>query len=158
MWWWDQLIEEKVREAHDAGGFDNLRGEGKPLRLDDGSYAGENWLGYHLMQEAGVLPDWLEMRKEIIAEREDVRRILQEITERLSWLPLSWWSGDPILARASQRYLERAGRLNDKIEHHNHRCPSIRHELVKVRIDAVERAMQRRRREASVSYTSGERD
>jgi hypothetical protein len=156
MWWWDRLIEDKVKEARDAGHFDNLRGEGKPLRLDDGNQAGENWLAFHLMQEAGVLPDWLELRKEIAEERKVARQVLSEIEARLEWLPLRSWAGDPILESATQRYQRLARDLNLKIEQHNHRCPSIRQELVKVREDAVQRAMSQRRPNVCLDHTSCE--
>jgi hypothetical protein len=156
MWWWDRLIEDRINEARDAGHFDSLRGEGKPLRLDDGNQAGENWLAFHLMKEAGVLPDWLELRKEIAEERKAVRQVLGEIETRLAWLPLRSWAGDPILRRATQRYERLARDLNLKIEQHNHRCPSIRQELVKVREDAVQRAMSKRGFRGCLCHTSSE--
>ena len=44
VWWWDRIIDDKIKTAQDNGAFDNLPWNGKPL-TDDGEPAGEDWLG-----------------------------------------------------------------------------------------------------------------
>ncbi|HVB25401.1 MAG TPA: DUF1992 domain-containing protein [Ktedonobacteraceae bacterium] len=68
-------IEELIREAQARGDFDNLPGSGKPLNLDDGSYAGDRALGYSLLKSNGYAPREVELSKEIrtTAERAEVK-------------------------------------------------------------------------------------
>ncbi|EGL83366.1 DnaJ-like, subfamily C, domain-containing protein [Caldalkalibacillus thermarum TA2.A1] len=62
-----QIAEEKIREAMKKGEFDNLPGQGKPLNLEDLSRVPEDLrAGYKLLKNAGVLPEELQMQKEII--------------------------------------------------------------------------------------------
>jgi hypothetical protein len=147
MWWWDRLIEEKIQTAQQQGYFDRLKGEGKPLGSDGGELAGENWLAYHLMNEAGVLPEWLSLRKDISALRPTAIRYLDEAEVRLQSLPLREWKTDARLRRLRTLYADSTRKLNLLIDQHNHRCPSIQHELVRLRDDAIDRAEHRIRRE-----------
>jgi DnaJ family protein C protein 28 len=68
-------IEEQIHEAQKRGEFDNLPGAGKPLNLDDGSYAGDRALGYSLLKSNGYAPREVELSKEIrtAAERAEVK-------------------------------------------------------------------------------------
>ncbi|MEO8974100.1 MAG: DUF1992 domain-containing protein, partial [Ktedonobacteraceae bacterium] len=68
-------IEEQIHEAQLRGDFDNLPGAGKPLNLDDGSYAGDRALGYRLLKSNGYAPREVELSKEIrtAAERAETR-------------------------------------------------------------------------------------
>lgn len=68
-------IEEQIREAQERGDFDNLPGTGKPLNLDDNSFAGDRALGYSLLKSNGYAPREVELSKEIrtTAERASVR-------------------------------------------------------------------------------------
>ncbi|MBL8187993.1 MAG: DUF1992 domain-containing protein [Acidobacteria bacterium] len=61
-----KLIEEKIREAMEAGEFDNLPGEGKPIDLE--AYfatPAELRLSYSVLKSARCLPEEVELRKEI---------------------------------------------------------------------------------------------
>lgn len=144
MWWWDRLIEDRVETAKEKGLFDNLRGQGKPLALEPGS--GEEWLANHLLREAGMLPDWLELRKLIHKERPRVLAALREYDEQAAVLDPRRPGDRAILDRLAQRYVEAAREINRKIDEHNLRCPSIDHELIRFPEDAITR---RRRRAAA---------
>ena len=53
-----KLIEEKIREAMEAGEFDSLPGKGKPIDLD--AYFATSpdiRLGYSMLNGAGCLPE-----------------------------------------------------------------------------------------------------
>lgn len=141
MWWWDQLIENKIETAHEKGLFKNLRGEGKPLKLDDGS--GKEWLANHLLHQAGVLPEWLQLRKEIYPEREVVNAALQAYFDEARRLDPNNSGHRAILARLEERYVQLARKINRKIDEHNLRCPSIAHELVRYPEDAIARRRAR---------------
>lgn len=61
-----KLIENKIREAMEAGEFDNLPGKGKPIDLDAYfSTPEELRLSYSVLKSARCLPEEVELRKEI---------------------------------------------------------------------------------------------
>jgi len=61
-------IEEQIREAQERGEFDNLQGSGKPLRLDDNPYLGDNAMAYGLLKNNNYVPMEIELANEIRAE------------------------------------------------------------------------------------------
>ncbi len=88
----DKLVEQKIREAQEAGEFDDLEGEGRPINLE--AYfntPAELRAAYAVLKNAGVLPEEAAVLKELNeatarleacrdeAERERLRRALQFI-------------------------------------------------------------------------------
>ncbi|BAF59866.1 hypothetical protein PTH_1685 [Pelotomaculum thermopropionicum SI] len=62
------IAEGKIREAMEKGEFENLPGKGKPLQIDDLSHVPEELrAGYIILKNAGVLPEELQLKKEIIS-------------------------------------------------------------------------------------------
>lgn len=63
---WLQIVESRIQDALSAGAFDNLPGAGQPLpeRPED-ELAGANWVGNKILRDAGALPEWLMLAKEI---------------------------------------------------------------------------------------------
>jgi hypothetical protein len=60
------LIEEKIREAMEAGEFDNLPGKGQPIDLD--AYFAtppDLRLGYSVLKSAGCVPEEVALLKEV---------------------------------------------------------------------------------------------
>ena len=51
---WETLTERLIREAQEAGHFDDLPGHGEPLDLPETTYAGEMALAHHLLRNAGA--------------------------------------------------------------------------------------------------------
>jgi DnaJ homolog subfamily C member 28 len=144
---WDQIIEEQLQQAMREGRFRNLPGEGKPLRDDGSDLAGEHWMANHILQENDALPEWLALRKDIAVERPELRRLYEETVERLGKLPMRLWRSDARLKRLMELYVNHARKINLMIDQHNHTCPSIHHELLRVREDAVERAREKLKNE-----------
>ncbi len=64
---WETLTERLIREAQEAGHFDDLPGHGRPLELDDDALAGEMALAHHVLRNAGAVPPWIEADKEVRA-------------------------------------------------------------------------------------------
>ncbi len=63
----EMIAEEKIREAIRNGEFANLPGQGKPLQLEDLSHVPpELRAAYLLLKNAGILPEELQVKKEII--------------------------------------------------------------------------------------------
>jgi DnaJ family protein C protein 28 len=76
-------IEEQIAEARERGEFDNLRGSGKPLRLDDDDfYAGDKALAYGLLKSHGLAPAEVELAKEIRSESEHAEAKLERLRQR----------------------------------------------------------------------------
>ncbi len=62
-----RIAEQRIREAQEAGAFDNLPGKGKPLRLEAESGVPEELrMGFKILKNAGLIPAQLELRKEVI--------------------------------------------------------------------------------------------
>ncbi len=62
----DKLVEQKIREAQEAGEFDDLEGEGRPVNLEAYFNTPEELrAGYALLKSAGVLPEEAALVKEL---------------------------------------------------------------------------------------------
>ena len=62
----DKLVEQKIREAQEAGEFDDLEGAGRPVNLEAYfSTPEEMRAGYALLKNAGVLPQEAVVLKEL---------------------------------------------------------------------------------------------
>ena len=62
------IVEQRIQEAQEEGKFDNLRGVGKPLRLEENIWAGDKAMAYHLLASNDVAPQELERGREIDQE------------------------------------------------------------------------------------------
>ncbi len=66
MFFYQKIVEKKIQEAVDKGEFDNLPGQGKPLKLDDDVRIPDDLrLAYKVLKNANCLPPEVELRKEI---------------------------------------------------------------------------------------------
>jgi len=71
---WESLVDKKIREAMEAGEFDNLSGSGAPIDLSENPFEDPDWrLAHRLMRNAGFAPSWIEERKDIDASLEAAR-------------------------------------------------------------------------------------
>ncbi|MGV7116338.1 DnaJ family domain-containing protein [Paenibacillus kyungheensis] len=90
------LAEQKINEAIQQGEFDDLKGKGKPLALEDLSHVPEELrAAYKVMKNAGIIPEELQLRQEMLTltdliaacehagERQALHRKLDEKTLRL---------------------------------------------------------------------------
>ena len=74
---WESLVDKKIREAIEAGEFDNLGGAGRPIDLNENPYEDPDWRTAHrLLRNAGFAPSWIEERKDIDADLEAARIVL----------------------------------------------------------------------------------
>jgi len=63
----EKIAEARIRDAMARGDFDGLAGKGRPLRLEDLSMVPEDLrAGYIMLKNAGVLPEEIELRKEMV--------------------------------------------------------------------------------------------
>ena len=74
---WESLVDKKIREAMEAGEFENLAGTGIPIDLTENPYEDPDWRTAHrLLRNAGFAPSWIEERKDIDAELEAARIVV----------------------------------------------------------------------------------
>ena len=147
----DKLIESKIQDAIKAGSFNGLRGEGQPLRgiRPTDALAGENWLGFKILENGDMLPLWLTLGREIELDSHAVDRLEAQY---LDWVGLAGATGDweryaPALRRARKRFCTAARELRSKQDRFNIDAPSIRLERPQIwvegrmeRVDAKLRA------------------
>jgi len=70
-----RIAEEKIEAAIREGAFDALPGKGKPLKLDENPDEDPAWrLAHHLLRSQGFTLPWIEMRAQIQADIDRLRR------------------------------------------------------------------------------------
>lgn len=107
---WDWLIERRIQEAQKAGEFENLPGAGKPLQLREHPHSDPAWqMAYHLLENAGHAPLWVEMTRE-------ARRDLEKAREDWRQACLHWPEEDSRRSRAERRFERRIAKINKQIE------------------------------------------
>lgn len=75
----EKVLEEQIRRAIDEGKFDNLKGAGKPLNLDDYFAAPEDIrAGYTLLKNNDFVPPEVELIKETGILREKIKNASDE--------------------------------------------------------------------------------
>lgn len=129
----ETVAEEKIREAIENGAFTNLKGMGKPLASRDDEFAGEDWVGLHVLRENGFLPEWLELRKQAHDQKPRVAAAMAEWERSIE---STGSPRHPLAIRAGENYRKTAAAVNAVIDLHNIRCPSFHLELVRFREDA----------------------
>ncbi len=94
---WDSWVDTAIREAQQRGEFDDLPGQGHPLRLDDNPFAGDRAMGFRVLKNAGVLPYWMELEKEIAGDLGALRELRERTAHYLNpWtVPISAGSVEP---------------------------------------------------------------
>jgi DnaJ family protein C protein 28 len=75
-------IEELIRRAIEEGKFDNLRGKGKPINLDEHPMEDPEWrVAYHILHSSGFTLPWIETRQEIEEALVEARKTLSHSWE-----------------------------------------------------------------------------
>jgi len=144
---WSSAIEDLIDEARRDGLFDNLSGQGKPLRLSGNPDTAGTELAYQLLKDNDYTLPWIAERNEVLAKIDDIRGKIRRAwlrhqseyvatkseTVQLS-LALSW-------AEHLDRWLAQIGELNRQITSLNLKQPGEHLEIFKLRlIDELDRA------------------
>jgi hypothetical protein len=78
-----KFIEERIREAIEAGEFDDLEGEGKPLDLNSYFNTPEDLrMGYSVLKSAKIVPEEVDRLKEIGDLKERIKSSTDENEKR----------------------------------------------------------------------------
>ena len=78
---WESLTERLIREAQEAGAFDELPAHGRPLTLDDDPREGDMGLAFHVLRNARTAPPWIEADREVRDSAARIERILERAHE-----------------------------------------------------------------------------
>jgi hypothetical protein len=77
-----KIVEQRILEAVEKGEFDNLPGQGKPLRLEDDRHVPEDLrVAYKILRNADCLPPEVQEKREIM-QMEDMLAALPDEKER----------------------------------------------------------------------------
>jgi hypothetical protein len=75
---WESLTERLIREAHEAGAFDDLPHRGAPLPVEDETFAGDMAMAFRVLRNAGAAPPWIETDKEARRIESEVERLVAD--------------------------------------------------------------------------------
>jgi hypothetical protein len=71
----EEIVESRIRDAQEQGAFRGLAGEGRPLNLDETHrLAGDRWAAFRVLENANMLPEWLELAKDIERWQQELAR------------------------------------------------------------------------------------
>jgi hypothetical protein len=78
-----RLAENRIKEAMEAGEFDDLRGKGQPLNLEEDSHIPlELRMAYKILKNADCLPPELVLRQEVV-QLQDLVAAMPDEAEKL---------------------------------------------------------------------------
>ena len=154
---YEKLVESQIEDAIARGVFNNLPGQGRPLELDESTrfLAGENWLGYKILRDNSLLPEWLEIARDIERQERELERIDAEHAEAVARAAsLSDWEGAaPAIEFSLRRYESAARRLRASQDQFNVKAPGIRSERPAIWVEQQLERLRRRAHEAGMPET-----
>ena len=121
---WMRIVgERKIKEAMDAGEFDNNPLKGKPLNYDeDMGLPPEQRVVKKILKNAGALPQWMQLEIDIKREREATVKQKDRAVKLLEKASLE--SRERVKARLKSELKESMGVVNTMILQYNMVCPA----------------------------------
>lgn len=123
-------IDRMVREARDAGHFNNLAGHGKPLNLEDNPFAGEWGAAYRMVANSGATLPWIDLNNDILQLDEQRRQLLQKAAQYAKKMQeavflrpeqVPWYKRER--ERQRKQFQQHVERYNAEIYRFNIMCP-----------------------------------
>lgn len=127
----EKVIESQIQDAIAAGAFDNLPGGGKPQEWSEAEkLAGDNWLGYKVLQNGGMVPPWLGLAREVELDLEKLAALdrQHESLCRLAAQDRAWTRYAGALRNLFDKYEALARAIRRKQDTYNLQAPGIRSE------------------------------
>jgi hypothetical protein len=113
---WESLVERQIREAMDAGAFEDLPFRGQRLPIEDDSPAGDWAMAHRMLKNAGIAPPWIESDKA-------ARRLLAMLAAMLERAPRA---STLVRERLRRDYVATVHAANRAIERVNAEAPTDR--------------------------------
>lgn len=74
----EKIAEKRIKEAQEKGEFEDLPGQGEPLKIDDDRHVPEDLrIAYKILKNADCVPPELEAKKEV----RNMQELLEGITD-----------------------------------------------------------------------------
>ncbi|MFN2512003.1 MAG: DnaJ family domain-containing protein [Pyrinomonadaceae bacterium] len=119
----ESMAEKMLREAIEAGEFDDLPGKGEPVDLSENPFEDPDLRVVHkLLREAGFAPAWIEERKDIDAVFETARDTLTRAWK--IYRPGGISPNDAAWERNVSEFCEKVAELNSRIRLYNLKVPA----------------------------------
>jgi DnaJ family protein C protein 28 len=135
---WESIAERKIREAMEAGAFENLPSKGKPIPLDQDPFEDPDLrIAHHLLRVNGFAPPWIEEAREIDHVSGMLRAGLEDARRRHAVTSPSW-------QRALDGFRSEARGLNARILAYNLKSPSTQLHKLPLDVEAEIRAVLER--------------
>ena len=119
----ESMAEKMLREAIEAGEFDNLPGQGQPVDLRENPFEDHDLRVVHkLLRDAGFAPAWIEERKDIDSTFEATC-----LTLTRAWTiyrPGGLSPNEAAWERNVTEFREKVAELNSRIRLYNLKVPS----------------------------------
>jgi hypothetical protein len=105
MSWLSRLAERQIQKARLRGELSGLQGEGKPLpdRTGDAFVSAGDAVGFRIMAEAGVLPEEITLKKQVLAQRAHLATLSDEADRKAAMAKLAQLEMLQAIAEESRR-------------------------------------------------------
>ncbi len=105
MSWLSRLAERQIQKARLTGQLQGLEGEGKPLpdRPGDAFVSPGDAVGFRIMAEAGVLPEEIILKKQVLAQRALLATLTDESAQNAAMAELARLELRQAIAEESRR-------------------------------------------------------
>lgn len=119
----ESMAERMLREAIEAGEFDDLPGKGQPVDLRENPFEDPDLRVVHkLLREAGFAPAWIEERKDIDATFEAAGQTLTRAWK--IYRPAGISPNDAAWERNVVEFREKVDELNRRLKLYNLKVPA----------------------------------
>jgi hypothetical protein len=119
----ESMAEKMLREAIEAGEFDDLPGKGQPVDLRENPFEDPDLRVVHkLLRDAGFAPAWIEERKDIDATFEAARQTLTRAWK--IYRPGGISPNDAAWGRNVAEFRAEAAELNGRVKLYNLKVPA----------------------------------
>ena len=124
---WESFVDQQIREAMERGEFNNLSGKGKPLEFAKFQGGPAQEMTHKIVKDAGFVPYWMELEKEIVREEQEAREALLltwrwcesargDAIEDPQWVATEW-------RKARELFMQKLTAINAKIINLNLQLP-----------------------------------
>lgn len=133
-------IDEQIRQAIEAGQFDNLSGKGEPLDLSDNPHEDPSWrLAFQALRSSGYTLPWIDKRRQIEADYETA---IEDLTRAWKWVQdtNNNDSNSPAFVdgewqRSVKEFRQKISEINEQIFSYNLEVPSEQFQRRKIDVE-----------------------